>query len=481
MLGVVCLPRGFARLLGFRRKQVGIWTFFICVFLVLTIFQTLLLLNPQGKFFVRDQTLEVNNTLESYRINQTKSTAQDVEVKVVTGLQRNQSLETGPVQTNKSHSGVKKVLLIAYSRGGSTFLGQLFALNPQSFYWFEIVQPVYLAMSGMMTIPTMELYDIDGHRRQQTDFELNYIYDNLDKYLACRLDEMPYEMFNQDSIDLSGPEWKSFTTCMRQETKHKTQHYINQCLSKLSGDCKFNAETAYQAGCFHAKALLDGKTQYLTHNVTEQTSATQSMKTYHECLTKTPLHKAVNSCISKLQGECDKTVIRASKILRLRLSDTEKLLQQHPDLKVIHQIRDPRGALLSSQSSGLLAKSSKKKFTNEANLVCPKMLEDLTAYNYLKELYPENYLQIKYEDNAADPIKMLHTIYSFIGMEVTPSLEKQIYDLTNSKTDKGGAFETHRKNSNATAGKWRTKIKQADKLIVDKICNVVLKTANYRI
>ena len=97
MLGVVCVPRGFARLLGFRRKQVGIWTFFICVFLVLTIFQTLLLLNPQGKFFVRDQTLEVNNTLESYRINQTKSTAQDVEVKVVTGLQRNQSLETGPV------------------------------------------------------------------------------------------------------------------------------------------------------------------------------------------------------------------------------------------------------------------------------------------------------------------------------------------------------------------------------------------------
>ena len=154
--------------LRLQTKASGDLDFFSSVyFLVLTIFQTLLLLNPQGKFFVRDQTLEVNNTLESYRINQTKSTAQDVEVKVVTGLQRNQSLETGPVQTNKSHSGVKKVLLIAYSRGGSTFLGQLFALNPQSFYWFEIVQPVYLAMSGMMTIPTMELYDIDGHRRQQ--------------------------------------------------------------------------------------------------------------------------------------------------------------------------------------------------------------------------------------------------------------------------------------------------------------------------
>ena len=205
------------------------------------------------------------------------------------------------------------------------------------------------------------------------------------------------------------------------------------------------------------------------------------MKNYHECLTKTPLHKAVNTCISKLQGECNKTVIRAAKILRMRLSDTEKLLQQHPDLKVIHQMRDPRGALLSSQNSGLLAKSSKKKFTNEANLVCPKMLEDLTAYNYLKKLYPDNYLQIKYEDNAADPIKMLHTIYSFIGKEVTPSLEKQIYDLTHSKTDKRGTFETHRANSNATAGKWRSKIKPSDKSIVDKICNVVLKTANYKI
>ena len=375
----------------------------------------------------------------------------------------------------------RKVILLAYTRGGSTFLGQLFALNSESFYWFEIVQPMYLAMSGMMTIPTMELYDLDGHRRQQSNLELDFIFDNLDKYFSCQFDRMPYEMLNQDSIDLSGAEWTSHTHCVSKETGRKTQYHINKCLSKLSVDCRLNAGTAYKVGCFHAKAILDGRSNYSSLNFTIKSHVLQSMKRYKECLTNTFLDKAVKKCLPSLMEQCNKTTIRATKILRLRLSETETLVKQHPDLKIIHQIRDPRGALLSTQNSGLIAKSSQGNFTKEANLVCPKMLEDVKAYKYLKEKYPNNYLQIKYEDNAADPVKMLDYVYSFIGMGIPTALQRQVYEMTHSKTEKLGDFNTRRTDSNATAHKWRTKIKPADKIIIDRACNEVLETANYMI
>ena len=43
----------------------------------------------------------------------------------------------------------KHVLLMAYMRGGSSFLGQMFVNNPEAFFWFEIVDPMYGAMMGL--------------------------------------------------------------------------------------------------------------------------------------------------------------------------------------------------------------------------------------------------------------------------------------------------------------------------------------------
>ena len=38
---------------------------------------------------------------------------------------------------------------MAYMRGGSSFLGQMFVQNPNALYWFEIVDPMYGAMMGL--------------------------------------------------------------------------------------------------------------------------------------------------------------------------------------------------------------------------------------------------------------------------------------------------------------------------------------------
>ena len=43
----------------------------------------------------------------------------------------------------------KRILLMAYMRGGSSFLGQMFATNPEAIFWFELVDPMYGAMMGL--------------------------------------------------------------------------------------------------------------------------------------------------------------------------------------------------------------------------------------------------------------------------------------------------------------------------------------------
>ena len=51
--------------------------------------------------------------------------------------------------TSTKKNDQKHVLLLGYMRGGSSFLGQMFLSNPDVFYWFEILDPMYGAMMGL--------------------------------------------------------------------------------------------------------------------------------------------------------------------------------------------------------------------------------------------------------------------------------------------------------------------------------------------
>ena len=169
-------------------------------------------------------------------------------------------LDTNILSLRNEHV-IRKVFSLVYFKGGSTFLGRLFASNPEAFYWFEIVQPIYLSMMGLMTIPYDELYSLQGLRRNQTSEELAYIYENLNKFYRCKLNELPIEMVYQDSVPLSGVEWDPFIACFKTITGHNVwQYFTNMCLKKyLPLSCKRNAEEAVEADCLNAKFLLERK------------------------------------------------------------------------------------------------------------------------------------------------------------------------------------------------------------------------------
>ena len=57
-----------------------------------------------------------------------------------------------------------RVLIIAYQRTGSSFLGELYNQHPDAFYWFEPVDGMYASMYGTThgwVIPT-DIYSLEN-------------------------------------------------------------------------------------------------------------------------------------------------------------------------------------------------------------------------------------------------------------------------------------------------------------------------------
>ena len=399
---------------------------------------------------------------------------------------------TGRQHTTKStsapssykNSTVKKIFCQVYFKGGSTFLGRLFASNPNAFYWFEIVQPTYLAMMGLMTIPYDELYTLQGTRRNQTAEELNFIYEHLDKFYNCELQKLPMEMVYQDSVPLSGTAWDSYVDCIKFKThQNMWQHFTNHCLKRhLPFTCKTNAGQAVDSDCLNAKYLLDGRMPTKSQKLINQ-GIFSRMKDYWNCLHSSPLENAFSYCIDLAKSECNKKNIRAVKVMRMRLADTEEFVKKDPTFKIIHQLRDPRGALMSAKSINMFSKHSRKSVVQEAQVVCEKMLEDIIAYKILKENYPSNYIQTKYEDLADHPLETVKLIYEHIGTNMSQEVEKHMIEITRAKTEPRlpGSLDTHRKDSSKTAHRWRKKMSRKDKEMVDQICLRTIEEARYKV
>ena len=73
------------------------------------------------------------------RLSHSKYMKTDIHVgmQVIQNNFKRQSQQVQPESVESSTGGVTKVVLIAYHRGGSSFLGELFNQNPDAFYWFE--------------------------------------------------------------------------------------------------------------------------------------------------------------------------------------------------------------------------------------------------------------------------------------------------------------------------------------------------------
>ena len=145
------------------------------------------------------------------------------------------------------------------------------------------------------------------------------------------------------------------------------------------------------------------------------------------------------------------------------------------NVRVIHQLRDPRGTLLSRRTNYRL---SFQTMDVEAKALCQKMVSDIHERHELEHKYPGIFLETRYEDLADNPSKVLSDMYAHIGQEVP----KNVYDslIGVSKKDKEEhPFTTHRANSTATAHAWLKKLGAEDKALIDGECKDLYQLAGY--
>ena len=181
----------------------------------------------------------------------------------------------------------------------------------------------------------------------------------------------------------------------------------------------------------------------------------------------------IDACIAKLIPWCRKANHRVTKVLRLSLDNTEKLLRDNSRLKVIQLIRDPRGILNSQIHTGWFPFSDKslEKSRNNAVVMCSRMLHDIEAGKRLMQLFPNRVQIIHYED-FNDTIQLAEYLYNFLGMEFSEKYRKHANTTdTNTKTRETDGYHQF---------SYRNTLSWATVQIIDSVCQNLYRETGYR-
>ncbi|XP_077982554.1 carbohydrate sulfotransferase 1-like [Glandiceps talaboti] len=211
-------------------------------------------------------------------------------------------------------------------------------------------------------------------------------------------------------------------------------------------------------------------------------------------------HKKLKKYGSVGRG-CEKGVSNiATKVVRLvDIRDVVSLMQD-PDvqLKVINVVRDPRAMMASIIPMYLMewklgyvesnAKVLKVQDLKEPALERLKQYCDAGMWNFLiktseedKSPWKQNYLVVRFEDIAMEPLYYAEKIYNFIGIDFHSNVLQWIENNTRSNTVFGGYGVS--RNSSAVVGNWKNRMTfdLVEKIQNARMCRKFMLALNYTI
>lgn len=177
---------------------------------------------------------------------------------------------------------------------------------------------------------------------------------------------------------------------------------------------------------------------------------------------------------------CSDAYVVVIKTIRLNLNSVEALLESDDDIRVIHLVRDPR-AIIHSRWSLLRVKQPIYPLQSSMNELCVQIAHDLHVYQRLRGKYKNNLFQLKYEDLATHPQKMVKQLYKFVNLHYSQYIDAWIENNTNSGKTRRNRYSTSSANSKKAAFAWKQRIHPAflDFAIQDGYCQYVIKELNY--
>ncbi|KAL7862670.1 hypothetical protein SRHO_G00116540 [Serrasalmus rhombeus] len=325
------------------------------------------------------------------------------------------------------------ILILATTRSGSSFVGQLFNQHSDIFYLFE---PLYHVQSTLIPHFT--------HSRNMADRRvmLGASRDLLRSLYDC-------DLFFLESYIKPQP--------------------ANHTTDKL-----------FRRGA--SKALCSPP-------VCDVLSPSEAYLAEGECIRKCAslnLTLAAESCREKRHV--------AIKTVRIpEISDLRALIEDpRLNLKVIQLVRDPRGILASRIETfrdtyrlwRIWRATGRKPYNldlTQLSTVCEDILRSITTGFSRPSWLRGRYILVRYEDLARNPLQKTREIYEFLGLSMEKSVEEWIQNNTRSTNDISARHKYGTvRDSAANAESWRLKLSHEIVEHTQSVCQQVLEELGYR-
>lgn len=203
-------------------------------------------------------------------------------------------------------------------------------------------------------------------------------------------------------------------------------------------------------------------------------------KFLQDCLTKTTntAFKYSKKCTDLLRKNCLQSKYVVIKTIRSPLHWLYELMEEIPNMKIIHLVRDPRAVLVSQHQFGECAQPN-GGMPGCSKFLCSSMEDDVTTFNMFEKLFPGRVTRVKYEDLATDPVATTRSLYNSIDLEFTSQTENLVINMTMAGLNSTHVLDTVRPNSRDMVDKWRTQINDRNLDIVQTICRHVMTKLAY--
>ncbi|XP_067903028.1 carbohydrate sulfotransferase 1 [Heterodontus francisci] len=349
---------------------------------------------------------------------------------------------------------ISHILVLATTRSGSSFIGQLLNQHSDIFYLFEPLYHVQTALINSSLRNRHPSWSAAEGRR----LLLGAYRDLLRSLFDCRLHDL-------ETYIRPAPE------------QHRTQRLFRRGASK--------------ALCSPPVCAAPGAQAQPQPQAQAQAQRGPAAERWEE-------GECVRRCgalnLTLAARLCRRRHHVAIKTVRIpEIGDLRSLLEDpRLNLKVIQLVRDPRGILSSRidtfpdsfRAWKIWRNSGRRPYNLDAShlsATCEDFLHSagtgLARPGWLKG----RYMLVRYEDLAREPQKKTEEIYRFLGLSMDGSVQRWILNNTRGAGTSGNQKYATVRDSAATAEGWRFKLSYDMVELVQNICNLTLAQLGYKL
>lgn len=273
----------------------------------------------------------------------------------------------------------------------------------------------------------------------------------MEGLFTCNVDNLPTELFVHNFWSLFSLNYQNgmqeYNNCI--QVKNASAHMCR--LTTLNSTCPRVLGSDWEASYACAKSLHDNH-------------ATEPFTQYRNCMSN--LRSIIGDCIRLLKIRCSQSELRVMKTVRTSLASVKILLRMLPYLKVIHLMRDPRAVVLSRMANPTFrGHASHRSPVLESEFLCRDISKDLIIKRELEYQYPDNFMEVIYDDFVLDPVGSSQRIYKFIGRSISDSVLRFI--------------QQNAGNSSGRASHWQTKMNYQTAIKIRQNCQSFYKTIKF--